>query len=127
LWPEGGMSALHALYRLLDDIVRVRSSEWERVEALAKRVLAQIEDLRQPIRKTFADWTALYDAIFAIHSAKLRPAVTRRFSPVNEGMHGLLQLDNDLQLARLAAEENRRPLDHKKMLDMLIDEVEDKY
>lgn len=32
-----------------------------------------------------------------------------------------------LQLARQAAINSRRPLDHKKLLDMLIDEIQDKY
>ena len=38
----------------------------------------------------------------------------------------MLQLDQQSQFARRTANEARRPLDQKKFLDMLIDEVEDK-
>jgi len=48
-------------------------------------------------------------------------------SRAKASFQGLLQAKLDIAFARQEAERARRPLDHKKLLDMLVDEMEDKY
>jgi hypothetical protein len=50
-----------------------------------------------------------------------------QFSAGTEAFRALLAADLDYQFARRNAEAARRPLDHKKFLDMLVDEMEDKF
>src|SRR5207248_4156539 len=45
----------------------------------------------------------------------------------DEGFRKLREANLQRQLAQTNLEESRRPLDHKKLLDMFIDQAEDKY
>ncbi len=49
------------------------------------------------------------------------------FSRAQSSFQTLLDKNLDFQFATQRAEASRRPLDHKKFLDMLVDEMEDKY
>lgn len=46
---------------------------------------------------------------------------------VNGAFSGLLRAEIEYRIAAAGAEKARRPLDHKKFLDMLIDETEEKF
>jgi len=46
---------------------------------------------------------------------------------LTQEMQAMVDQTSKLQIARREAELNRRPLDHKKYMDMLIDDVEDKF
>jgi hypothetical protein len=72
-------------------------------------------------------WVVLRDLIGNFYQGTLAERVRQLIQPADKGFTTLIQLNLQSQIARKAAEENRRPLDHKKLLDILIDEVEDKY
>jgi len=57
------------------------------------------------------------------HYASVMPLILEGETQVSE----MIDLDAKYQVASQVAEDSRRPLDHKKFLDMLIDEMEDKY
>jgi len=50
----------------------------------------------------------------------------RIVSPIDAKFNDLVRKGVEYQFAKTNAEKNRRPLDHKKLLDMLIDEAQDK-
>jgi len=50
-----------------------------------------------------------------------------RLDDARRAFQTLLQQELELRFAQQARDEARRPLDHKKFLDMLVDEMEDKY
>ncbi len=72
-------------------------------------------------------WTAaehqLNHSIGAELLAELRPM----FQSSREAIHSLLIANREYLDARGHAENSRRPLDHRKFLDMLIDDLEEKY
>lgn len=74
-----------------------------------------------------ADWR---EAEKEIDGLVLRTAAADLFqglSTTREALGSLLASDLLYQEKRRAADAARRPLDHKKFLDMLVDEMEDKY
>jgi hypothetical protein len=50
-----------------------------------------------------------------------------KIDAMKAGMSSLLQFVAELELAQRYFQSARRPLDHKKFLDMLVDDLEDKY
>ncbi|MEZ6124611.1 MAG: hypothetical protein R3C49_15740 [Planctomycetaceae bacterium] len=51
----------------------------------------------------------------------------KKVEEINDAFSGLLRAEIEYRIAAAGAEKARRPLDHKKFLDMLIDETEEKF
>ncbi len=55
------------------------------------------------------------------------PALSNTLKSAETSLRSLVPDLIKMLFARRNAEESRRPIDHKKLLDMLVDDVEDKY
>jgi hypothetical protein len=75
----------------------------------------------------YAQWLILRQHVLTATRGEVRTLTEQRVREVDDGFARLLEANLRRQLALTNLEEARRPLDHKKLLDMLIDEVEDKY
>lgn len=81
----------------------------------------------------FARWVAIRNALEPLFP-RVPKALKEAKDPVREKLYEIdakfaeaLKQSFVVQIAREQVEQNRRPLDHKKLLDVLIDDVEDKY
>jgi len=81
------------------------------------------------IGKSYGQWVPLYQevrryvATTHLHYEEFMTTMT----DANDGFEALLKQDLKVKAAQRTAEESRRPLDHEKFLDMLVDDLEDKY
>ena len=92
--------------------------------------------MRQQIQGSDADFSAifgrwrtarnrLFDALST--SGSFYESVSPLFRDAETGFTSLLSAETALRIASQTAGLSRRPLDHKKFLDMLIDDVEEKF
>ncbi|NQU24301.1 MAG: hypothetical protein HQ567_23715 [Candidatus Nealsonbacteria bacterium] len=95
---------------------------------------ALVESLKEPsvdAEQVYQRWVAFRDKLKAmlddIEDEALKAKAEVFVRDGESGFRQLLPLALDLTLARSKATESRRPLDHKKFLDMLIDEMEEKH
>ncbi|MBC8873378.1 MAG: hypothetical protein H8E44_28405 [Planctomycetes bacterium] len=79
----------------------------------------------------YRKWVILRDLVAGlvpyIQDASLNQLASDFIEQGEKSMRSLLPLGLNLDIARRTAEQSRRPLDHKKFLDMLIDDLEEKY
>lgn len=73
-------------------------------------------------------WTTLLNvARKALSNSSANQSRLKQLSEADEGFRELFNSLLEVQLALQQADDSRRPLDHKKFLDMLVDDVEEKY
>lgn len=78
--------------------------------------------------QSWTKFTATVGAIFeADNNSKLQDDSRRWLSDANTALERWLVAVSELDAAQSLAQDARRPLDHKKFLDMLIDDLEEKY
>ncbi|MHC4176604.1 MAG: coiled-coil domain-containing protein [Planctomycetota bacterium] len=127
---------------LIDTIFRLSESREysdsvaEHTEEVAGRLLTQfdtvIADLTESapdVQRAYRQWTVIHE--HALRStepdSRLGQLIRSKFPPFNDKFLELLKEDTSYQFAQRTAEKSRRPLDHKKFLDMLVDDLEEKY
>jgi hypothetical protein len=90
-------------------------------------VVARIGAEGASVGDLFVQWIGaergILDAVREILQEQLNP----EFKRAREAFHTVLTTNQAYLDARALAENSRRPLDHKKFLDMLIDDLEEKY
>ncbi|MCY2987479.1 MAG: hypothetical protein NTY19_06400 [Planctomycetota bacterium] len=110
-------------------VERLLSSVTKTAQELKQRAELLLVDIRSPdanLRQVSKNWVQLR---FDIEDSLWKPTAerTQLLSKVDKVFETLLDSESKLSLAREEAELSRRPLDHKKLLDMLIDDLEEKY
>ena len=75
----------------------------------------------------YQDWLSITQRIDAELTASEREIAREAFELGGASFKTLLGAALDYEFAARDAEASRRPLDHKKFLDMLVDEMEDKF
>ena len=78
------------------------------------------------IHKIRENWTLVRAQIKAAAPGSW-PELETLVGDANSGMNDLLIISFDFAMAQQTAEDSRRPLDHVKFLDMLVDQLEDKH
>jgi hypothetical protein len=105
----------------------------KRFQQESDNVLQALLDPDTEIRDAYAAWVKL--RVFVIENLweKESPTVARiaegrkLIGEADTAFLELLESESHLSFTRIEAELARRPLDHKKFLDMLIDDLEEKY
>jgi hypothetical protein len=95
-----------------------------RIERLAVDVLAQLSKPEADLHLTYNLWLSL--------RSELQPVlpneeIRERVNSIDAALREFATSTAKLNFAVESANRARRPLDHKKFLDMLIDDLEDKY
>ncbi len=88
---------------------------------VARSILSTLRRVDANISTVYQRWISLREPLLQI--APDDPHVLN----IDKGFDKLMESELKVQLAMDIAEGSRRPLDHKKFLDMLIDDVEEKY
>lgn len=98
-----------------------------RTEAGYNRLIANLAGGASQIQSSYNRWAALRRSILDDVQGDLQQSASELVKNVDLAFQRLLEADLTYQFAKRNAEENRQPLDHKKLLDMLVDELEEKY
>jgi hypothetical protein len=112
------------MYRQVAD--RVVETAEPHVRAL-NLIVAAFGRAESDVSEMYKRWILVMDAIQPHLGPSLAQETRALFSEAADKFVALIQADLEYQHARRQAEAARRPLDHKKFLDMLVDEMEDKY
>lgn len=121
---------LHKVRLMLERVATTIISTMEKVKADANEILlgVDIDFDSDKIRESHQNWRALHEFLKAkIVDRDLLKTLEVRSAQVYTGFAKLFDHRTQERVARRIAESSRRPLDHKKFLDMLIDDVEDKF
>lgn len=109
----------------VNEVLRL-SNEWARqLRSVATRLAA--DELN--VNAIYTEWQELeeYARVYLKQDDALYRKAMDLFAKSHQSFQSLLQEAVKLEHALKEAEEARRPLDHKKFLDMLVDDVEEKY
>ncbi len=104
----------------------------ERIIRMGNDVLTILNDENRSYREALAAWIAFRDQLYEtmdqlLASEASKTEIREDVKDATDGFRTLVGLDYQDLLASQRAEQSRRPLDHKKFLDMLISDIEDKY
>lgn len=114
----------NSLFATITSTAHKFTTQLDAVAAQASREVHQID-----AQKLQRDWLLVHKRI----SSSFRDGtdVKNEYLTVAKGtevaLNELLEVGLDLRFALKDAEDARRPLDHKKFLDMLVDQMEEKY
>ena len=104
--------------------VVVTANDYLRRAAAIAKSLADVRG----IEESYARWSELRAEVMGeLRAPALQGKFEEPFERIEEGFSALALLEAEFLSAQNAAQEARRPLDHKKFLDMLIDDVEEKF
>jgi len=113
---------------LLDHVGESVDATARSVRESARKLIADLASEQFQIRDIYTRWLAIYSFLEnRIVNAELRQTLASRSQAVEDAFSQLFRSQTAEQAARRIADTSRRPLDHKKFLDMLIDDVEDKF
>jgi len=94
----------------------------------AKRLELSMSDKDFDTKRALSDWKQIERGVESVFlPGEFSNKIRGWFTPINKQFSQLLSQEVEFQFARQNAEAARRPLDHKKFLDMLVDDVEEKY
>ncbi|HKM56489.1 MAG TPA: hypothetical protein VJY33_24000, partial [Isosphaeraceae bacterium] len=102
-----------------DSISRTQDLAQELTTGIGLNEVTPVQSLRK--------WQALRDTLDWFFQASYRDKAQPIITDVNDAFQKLSDAFARYKNAEQAALEARAPLDHKKLLDMLLDEIEDKY
>ncbi len=124
---DGTLVKIQQLLGNLSTLSQVVVEEGARINARILEIVAELSSPKANIADVFNQWIRLRQRIVSAVKDDLRKEALERFAVVDASFAKLLELNVAHENARRTAAESRRPLDHKKLLDMLIDEIQDKY
>lgn len=136
--PTASRSDLRIDYRSLENLVEYYnqlSQIFDRMSEQQNALAIQRIELIRHLKGTDSKFDVYYVAwnnyrsrlqqIFQVHPDGR--AILRSLATAEGSFNQLLEVDVHANFSRQAANDARRPLDHKKFLDMLIDDLEEKY
>lgn len=124
------LSGLHRAMTMFQHFSKLAGVASAKADSLLRQiglVVAGIGTDGGAVNDAYKQWVSVEEEINRFISSKLKEDLQPSFEAASKGFQDLLAADLDYQFALREAEAARRPLDHKKFLDMLVDEMEDKY
>jgi len=104
--------------------------DYEATDILAQldRLAENLAGSRPQVKEGYTKWLVLQSALInkLSEEGQYGEDAKKLFLAANNAFQELLREDAKLQFKERAAQNSRRPLDHKKFLDMLIDDLEEK-
>jgi hypothetical protein len=124
-----GAIALQVAARRLSDFYAEVAATADNVTDQFDALVAKLDDPRSRVDELYSKWVALEQQLLLLlaDDSELKKAVGELFSNTRGAFQNLLAQSLKRGFAERSATESRRPLDHKKFLDMLIDDLEEKY
>ncbi|MEM9410429.1 MAG: hypothetical protein AAGA30_04915, partial [Planctomycetota bacterium] len=90
--------------------------------------MLQVDSMEEfNVDDAFQEWLKIEYGLISPILAKFDIKLNDEKVGIQSAFEKLVQLNGDYRFAKLNADEKRQPLDHKKFLDMLIDDLEEKH
>jgi len=118
---------LGVVYEKLNDLIVHIAKMVRQVMEGIDHLLIELNNPEVKVPEAYQDWIAIRDEIIPFLGADLRAEYSPLLEQASDGFEQLLQANLDYEVAERTAQAERRPLDHKKFLDMLVDQMEEKY
>ncbi|MFO0899244.1 MAG: hypothetical protein U0836_17610 [Pirellulales bacterium] len=103
------------------------AGQWKRCRQLFESFLASFKGREIDVQALVRDWNVLEVEVRSEWQGSTPAEVENLLRAVRSRLGDLEAQTGALQVAEVEALRSRHPLDHKKFLDMLIDDIEDKY
>ncbi len=97
------------------------------IERQALQMLDELSEESPDIIAVYGWWVSLRKKLLDTFSSEVEGDLWKRVQAVEDSLDELTKSAAHLTVAQETAKRSRRPLDHKKFLDMLIDDLEEKY
>jgi hypothetical protein len=113
---------------VLTDYVQVAKYVMKQLGSLTERANTLVQYMSKDqldVGQAYEYWVSLNKSISELTDISFQTEAG--LEPASNAFEKLLTANLDYQFALREAEAARRPLDHKKFLDMLVDEMEDKF
>jgi len=115
------------MFELYSQLAQVASEKAGTILRQINQVVAGIGAEGASVNEAYKEWLCTAEDIDRFVGSELKDEIDHLLEGAAGGFQALLAADLEYQFAQREAESARRPLDHKKFLDMLVDEMEDKY
>ncbi len=125
--PIDVLLRLTSLSRLLAECARDSATQIGRFRDAMEEIVRMLALGSTNVTTAHERWVALRLMLSQQVSGSLLDELKPRIDEIDQAFSGLLTANLGVQFAQKQAEASRRPLDHKKFLDMLIDETEEKF
>lgn len=113
------------------------TAKYDEIVSSRNKLLAQLESLFDTrnadspqinvATRMFQEWISFWQKVSDFYSQKIPQSTKDIFEKTDRDFKSWYDAVGKLHAARSIAQSSRRPLDHKKFLDMLIDDLEEKY
>tara|TARA_R110002111_G_scaffold240269_1_gene301955 strand:- start:11429 stop:17590 length:6162 start_codon:yes stop_codon:yes gene_type:complete len=112
-------------YSKLVNAIKVQTKIYQ---TSGSQILATLKSSKSGLLESYKDWLELRGNILAHYKDEtLKANAVKVINQVNTSFQNMFNAELEEQIALQLLEGSRRPLDHKKFLDMLVDDVEEKY
>lgn len=118
---------LTSLMREYKEIAEVVLEEARTIEAEFSKLFAGISNKDADRVVVYQGWIRLRQWVIEKIKGELLIRSQEKLARADQAFRDMLMANTKFQSARKAFDESRRSIDHKKLLDMLIDEYHDKY
>lgn len=109
-------------------LLSIRELIFAEIESQARRIVFQVAQ-NTPLQDLFPTFAALRARVIDLagDDVESRKKLSDIMNGVSKEIAELLAVEANVVLQTSNAASSRRPLDHKKFMDMLVDDAEDKY
>ena len=115
------------MFQLYVEVAQHVAEQASSIDRMINLIVADFGDPEAEAGELYSRWLQLEDELLPRLGPKLAAEAKGRFAETGELFRRFINANLEYEFARRQAEAARRPLDHKKFLDMLVDEMEDKY
>lgn len=112
---------------LYNSIMKYIELENRDLELQLNEITQLLQSDQDRVPEAFSKWLAVRDVAYGNSAGDLLVKARRLFEAQDDAFRELLRARSGVKSAVDNAQVSRRPLDHKKFLDMLVDDSEDKY
>ncbi len=126
-WTFINQVALEDAAALLRPLVEVAITRYAEAERLGGLILSNLRKNPPNVEEAYREWLSLSKLIRDSLKGQARESLATLLREGENSFLTLIASTIRLESAYRSAEQSRRPLDHKKFLDMLIDDLEEKY
>ena len=128
--PGNEINNLVRIRDVLQKYSMIAAHRAEKLSSLFEDLNCIVSEVARPdadLQKVYANWLQTEHKIYSLLSENERKLSEQAFNDAKSSFQTLQERLVDFEFSTREADASRRPLDHKKFLDMLVDEMEDKY
>jgi hypothetical protein len=114
-------------YKVFQTLNQHVASHADEIKRQTNQLIAVMSVSTSDLNDAYRRWSIIRDLITTQIGGDLKTVALPLLNGVEGSFRDILNTELQVRLATEEVERSRRPIDQKKLLDMLIDEVEEKY